>query len=436
MVKVAKFGGSSVASAEQFKKVKNIVESDEARRLVVVSAIGKENSDDNKVTDLLYLCHAHIKYNMNFDNIYSIIENKFLKIATELNIKFDIKKELDSLKKEMNKNIDEDYLISRGEYLTGLLMAEYLGYTFIDPKNLIYFSYDGKIDYKKSKLAFEEIIKNNDKILIPGFYGALPNGEIKIMTRGGGDVSGAVIANLAEASVYENWTDVSGVLMADPRIVKNPKEIAVINYAELRELSYMGASVLHEEAIFPVLEKNIPIQIKNTNNPQSTGTTIQNNTTNLEKNVITGIAGKKDFSIITIKKNHMSNEIGLIAKALKVFQNYSISIEHIPSGIDSFSVIVESSVIKSVVYELVAKLKEVTMADEVNVTNEISLIATVGTQMKHHLGLSGRLFSTLGKAGINIVVISQTSDEINIIVGVHNSDYEKTISTIYNEFVK
>ena len=280
----------------------------------------------------------------------------------------------------------------------------------------------------------DAIVKEHDRLLIPGFYGSRPNGEIKIMTRGGGDVSGAIVANIANASVYENWTDVSGILMADPRIIENPHEIKVISYTELRELSYMGASVLHEEAIFPVRDKDIPIQIRNTNDPTAEGTIISDNKHLDEKQIVTGIAGKKDFSIITIKKRHMANEVGLIGKALKIFEDFNVSIEHIPSGIDSFSVVVETSNIRPFIYELVAKIKSVIKPDEINVTHDISLIATVGENMKNSKGLSGRLFKALGEAGVNIALISQTNDEINIIVGVHNSDYEKTINTIYQEF--
>ncbi|MDO4813476.1 MAG: aspartate kinase [Gemella sp.] len=435
MVKVSKFGGSSVASAEQFKKVKSIVQSDESRKFVVVSAAGKAHKEDNKVTDLLYLCHAHIKYGISCDSIFSIIENRFLEIKNTLGINFDIESELASLKTELVKGLDEDYLISRGEYLTGLLMAEYLGYKFVDPKDLIFFNYNGSVDYEKTQAKFDKLVETNDTLLIPGFYGSLPNGEIKIMSRGGGDVTGAIIANVANAEVYENWTDVSGVLMADPRIVDSPKEIDVITYTELRELSYMGASVLHEEAIFPVKEKGIPIQIRNTNNPVSQGTVIKD-TEDVSANTVTGIAGKKDFSIISIKKNHMSNEIGLISKTLTLFESYNVSIEHIPTGIDSFSIIVETASVKPFIHELLAEIKEITNADEVSVVNELSLIATVGHQMKNKKGIAGRLFSALGDADINIIVISQTSEEINIIVGVHNSDYEKTITTIYNEFNK
>lgn len=435
MVKIVKFGGSSVANATQFAKVKKIVESDESRQFVVVSAAGKANKEDNKITDLLYLCHAHIKYNINCAPIYNMIELRFMQIARELGIKYDIKKDLDALRAQLNKSIDLDYLISRGEYLTAIMMAEYLGYKFIDAKDIIFFNYDGTVDYPKIKKAFDEIVKEHTRLVIPGFYGALPNGDIRIMSRGGGDVSGSILANVIDADIYENWTDVSGILKADPRIVKNPKRIDVINYSELRELSYMGASVLHEEAIFPVKEKNIPIHILNTNKPDNKGTIIVESINNdNDPNVLTGIAGKKDFTILTIKKAHMSNEIGLIKKALDVFDRFRISIEHIPSGIDSFSIIVESAPIKSVLYDIIEALRKECKPDDITVMDEVSLIATVSRKMKNRSGMSGRLFTALGKNGINIVVISQTNDEMNIIVGVHNKDYEATIKAIYEEF--
>lgn len=434
MVKVSKFGGSSVANSQQFKKVKEIVEKDEGRKIVVVSASGKYGKDDYKITDLLYLCYAHLKYNIRCDNIFEMIEKRFLEIEKELGLECNIQEELDKLRGQLDKSIDLDYLVSRGEYITGILMAKYLDYKFVDAKELIYFHYNGNIDYEKTQKVFDELVEKYDKLLIPGFYGVLPNGKIKIMTRGGGDVTGAIVANIANAQVYENWTDVPGILMADPRIVKNPKGIDVISYRELRELSYMGASVLHEEAVFPVKDKDIPIHILNTNNLQCKGTIIKNNNDDCSGNIITGIAGKKDFSIITIKKNHMSNEVGLIRKSLSVFEKYGVSIEHIPSGIDSFSVIVESSAIKDSIYEIVTELKKQCEADEVVVLDEISLIATVSGKMKNRAGMSGRLFTTLGNVGVNIVAISQTSDEINIIVAVHNKDYEKTIKAIYEEF--
>lgn len=430
MIKVVKFGGSSVANSNQFIKVRNIVKSDENRRFIVISAIGKENKEDYKITDLLYLCYAHIKYNISPNSIFDLIYNKIIKVKNDLNLNLDIENELNKLKLELNSNIELDYLVSRGEYFTSLMMACFLDYKFVDAKDLIFFNYDGSINYEKTNEEFLKI--KYDKVVIPGFYGSLPNGKIKVMDRGGGDVTGAIVANIANASVYENFTDVSGILMADPKIVKNPKEINFISYSELRELSYMGANVLHEEAVFPVKEKGIPIHILNTNNPTSKGTIIQDEI--VEDKVITGIAGKKDFSVITILKNHMSNEIGLIRKALSIFEKYNISIEHIPSGIDSFSIIVDSKNIENSIYDIVLKLKEECDADDIKVENNISLIATVGRNMKNMLGMSGRLFTALGRNNINIRVISQTSDEMNIIVGVHNDDYENTIRTIYEEF--
>jgi len=436
MLKIVKFGGSSVANATQFQKVKNIVEADDTRRFVVVSASGKVNKDDNKITDLLYLCHAHIEYNINCDTIFHMIEERFLSIKEELNLSCDIKKELDLLHSQLDKHIDLDYLVSRGEYLTALLMSEYLGYQFVDAKDLIFFNYDGSIDYIKIKATFDQIVKEHPRLVIPGFYGSLPDGTIRIMSRGGGDVSGSIMANVVDANVYENWTDVSGILKADPRIVKKPKQVDIITYSELRELSYMGASVLHEEAIFPVKHKNIPIHILNTNDPTSSGTIIVNKIKKEKNsnNLITGIAGKKDFSIITVKKAHMSNEIGIINYALDVLKKYKISIEHIPSGVDSFSIIVETESIKPVLYELLLKIKEKCQADDVTVIDNVALIATVSRFMKSKTGMSGRLFTALGKADINISVISQTSDEMNIIIGVDNADYEKTIQVIYKEF--
>lgn len=435
MVKIVKFGGSSVANATQFKKVKDIILSDPSRQFVVVSAAGKENAEDNKITDLLYLCHAHLKYNIDCSHIFNMIEQKFISIAEDLQLTFDIKGELAKLKSELSKNMDLDYLVSRGEYLTSLLMAEYLGYTFVDAKDIIFFHYDGSVDYEKIQAKFDEISNEHSRFVVPGFYGSLPNGKIKIMTSSGSDVTGSILANVIDADIYENWTDVSGILVADPRIVDNPRGIDLINYVELRELSYMGASVLHEDAILPAKVKDIPIHILNTNRPQDKGTIIKDKVEETDKGIITGIAGKKDFSIITIRKNQMSTEVGLISKALNIFDKYKVNIEHIPSGIDSFSIIVETAAVKPYIYELIADLKKECQADDVTVLDEISLIATVSRNMKNVTGMSGRLFGALGRNNINIAVISQTSDEITIIVGVHNKDYEKTIQTIYDEFV-
>lgn len=438
MIKVVKFGGSSLADAAQFQKVKQIVSADDARRFVVVSAAGRRNSDDNKITDLLYLCHAHLKYSVNCDPIFQMIEERFLAIKNDLQLSYPIEKDLSYLKSALRKNIPLDYLVSRGEYLTAKLMAEYLGYTFLDAKDFIYFSYDGQIDFVKTKEMMDHHLSKHDHFVIPGFYGAMPDGQVRIMARGGSDITGAIAAKVVDADVYENWTDVSGILMADPRIVENPKRIEKITYSELRELSYMGANVLHEDAIFPVKEKNIPINIRNTNDPKNPGTLIMeyDNDNPQDASPITGIAGSKDFTVVAIYKNHMSNEVGIVKRALEVFERYQISIEHIPSGIDSFSIVVNSADIKDKIYDIVAQVKENCRPDKVKVISDIALIATVGRHMSSRPGISGQLFAELGNNGINIRMIAQGSDEINIIVGVENKDFEKTTKVIYNRFVE
>lgn len=438
MKKVVKFGGSSVASANQIKKIKRIVQQDKDRNLVVVSACGKCCPEDNKITDLLYLCHAHLQYNVSCDPVFSLIKERFLSIKNELQLTWDIEKELDALKEELNKNTDLEYLVSRGEYFTARLISEYLDYQFIDAKELIFFHFDGSIDYPKIQESLKNLLQQYTNIIVPGFYGALPNQTIHIMSRGGGDVSGSILANALDADVYENWTDVSGILSADPRIVKQPEPIDIITYNELRELSYMGASVLHEEAIFPVKHKNIPIHILNTNDPDNKGTIIvdQINDQPVENKTITGIAGKKDFSIIHIRKIHMTNKVGTIRQALELMEEYKINVEHIPTGIDSFSLVVENASLKPVMYELLNRLKLVCEADELTFSDNIALIAIVSRFMKQRIGISGRLFSALGKEAINVSIISQTIDELSIVIGVHNEDYQKTIRTIYREFVE
>lgn len=439
MIKVAKFGGSSLADAEQFKKVKNIIENDENRRIVVVSAAGKRFKEDNKITDLLYLCYAHIKYSVSYESMFSIIENRYLEIRDELGLKCNLESEFRIIKSRMKKGMNRDYLVSRGEYLAGMLMAEYLGYDFIDAENVIFFDYNGKVDIEKTREAMEKAIERNPKGVIPGFYGTLPNGEIKLFSRGGSDITGAIVSDCIKAAVYENWTDVSGILMADPNVVKDPKRIEIITYSELRELSYMGANVLHTDAVAPVKKANIPINIRNTNAPENPGTIIVDENNELLKNAknyfITGIAGKKDFSVISIYKDHMSGEVGAIRKVLEIFEKYKVSIEHIPTGIDTFSIVTATENIKKYLYEIVADIKKECDPSEVKVIDNISLIATVGRNMADRPGMSGKLFAAIGNSGVNIRMISQGSDEINIIVGVENEDFEKAINVIYNNFV-
>lgn len=436
---VAKFGGTSLADAKQFKKVYDIVRSNDERKFVVVSAPGKRFKEDNKITDLLYLTHAHIKYSVPYDPVFKIVEERFLTIKNELNLSVDLKQEFEIIRENLDNKCDEDYIVSRGEYLSALLLADYLGCKFIDAKDVIFFNYNGSINSKKTNLKIKEFTENCEKVIIPGFYGSYPDGSIKTFSRGGSDISGAIVAGAVNAKMYENWTDVSGFLMADPRIVKNPKQINKITYQELRELSYMGASVLHDEAIFPVREAGIPINIKNTNEPENPGTIIIGND-QMEENyendyIITGIAGKKNFTIFYVQKEHMANEVGIIKSALEVFEDRGISIDHIPSGIDSFSIVLPTESVDKFSYEIVEELKLKCRADFVKVQNNLSLITTVGINMASRPGISAKVFSALGKNNINIRMIDQGSSEINIIVGVEDKDFEIAIKAIYDAFV-
>lgn len=439
MIKVVKFGGSSVASATQFKKVKNIIDSDKDRIFIVTSACGKSGNEDHKVTDLLYLCHAHIKYGVPFDDLFNMIYDKYMGIKKDLNLEIDLEKEFKIIRDLMDKDISLDYLVSRGEYLTAKCLAEYLNGQFIDASEVIAFNYNGEINFEKSEQNLISKIKNGRRIVIPGFYGALPNGTIKVMSRGGSDISGSILANIVNADVYENWTDVSGLLIADPRIVSNPKTINYITYSELRELSYMGANVLHDDAIFPVSQKNIPINIRNTNKPEHPGTMILNDCSKQDAieppHFITGISGKKNFSVITINKFQISNEVGGLRKALQVFEDFKVSIESVPSGVDSFSIVVETEAIEKVVYEIIAKLKKDLDCDNITVIDKMALIAVVGRSMRNKPGMSGLLFGELGANNINIRIINQAADEIDIIIGVENKDFEKTIRCIYDKFI-
>lgn len=440
MIKVAKFGGTSLADAVQFKKVHDIVLKDEDRKFVVVSAPGKRFKDDNKITDLLYLTHAHIKYSVPYAPILQIIKDRFMQIKNELGLKTDLDKEFEIIKSKLDAKCDEDYIVSRGENLSALLLADYLGWAFIDAKDIIFFKYDGTINNEKTHQILSERLKVSPKAIIPGFYGSLPDGSIKTFSRGGSDISGSIIASEAEADIYENWTDVSGFLMADPRIVNNPKQIEKITYQELRELSYMGASVLHEEAIFPVREAGIPINIKNTNDPDNPGTIIVSEYKPHEledpNNIVTGIAGKKNFTLFYIYKEHMANEIGIVRKALEIFEKRGVSIEHIPSGIDSFSIVTATEGIEKSIYDIVDEIKSLCATDTVKVYRNLSLITTVGLRMAFRPGISAKLFTALGENNINIRMIDQGSSEINIIVGVEDKDFERAIQAIYKAFVK
>ena len=433
MLVVTKFGGSSLSCATQFAKVKNIVLADAKRKIVVVSALGKRDSSDTKITDLLYILHAHLKYGVPYMDIWNMISSRFVEIEEELELNSNIMSDLEALKQELNKSISEDYLVSRGEYLTAKLMSSYLGYPFVDAKDLIAFSYDGKVDYptteKKVRIAFSE----HGTIVVPGFYGAYPNGSVRLFSRGGSDVTGSILAKCLNVGLYENWTDVPGILAADPRIIDKPKAIKEITYAELRELSYMGANVLHEETVFPVQSLNIPINLKNTNDPLNPGTLIKNNCEDTS-NTITGLAGKKDFVSFNIFKDHMSNEIGLLRKALAIFEKYNVSIEHIPSGIDSFSVVVPMAAVEKCKYDIITDLKRELSAD-VSVDEDIALVAVVGRNMAKHSGICGAIFQTMGNHKVNVKLLAQGPQELNIIIGVSNQDYEMTLNILYDELL-
>jgi aspartate kinase len=434
MLKITKFGGSSVANSTQFKKVKNIIESDPDRRYVVVSAPGKRFSNDAKITDLLYLLDAHRQYHVDASNVFNLIKERFVEIKNELNLKQPIEKELDAFYTSLSK-MSQSEIVSRGEYFCAKLMAEYLGYAFVDAKDVIRLHHDKSIDWDATRSRLRAKANEYERFVFPGFYGQAANGSLQVFSRGGGDITGAILANCMEADVYENWTDVSGFLMADPRVVENPHEITHITYSELRELSYMGASVLHEEAIFPVKESNIPIHILNTNRPQDPGTIIQERIKNQNPYPITGIAGKPGFMSIYIYKKHMSNEIGYIRKVLSILEEYKVSVEHIPSGIDSFTVVVEAKDVEDYLYEILSKIKKEVKPDTIKTTSDIALVSTVGRSMSSKPGISGALFSALGANKINIKMIAQGSDEINITVGVNESDLNKTIQVIYDTFV-
>ncbi|MGI6607471.1 MAG: aspartate kinase [Erysipelotrichaceae bacterium] len=439
MIKVVKFGGSSVASATQFRKVKKIIDSDKDRIFITTSACGKSDHEDHKVTDLLYLCHAHIKYGVPYDDLFNMVYNKYMDIKKQLNLEIDLEKEFKIIRDLMNKDISIDYLVSRGEYLTAKCLAEFLNGQFIDASEVIAFDYNGTINFEKSGENLRNKIENGKRIIIPGFYGALPNGAIKVMPRGGSDISGSILANIVNADVYENWTDVSGLLIADPGIVNNPETINYITYSELRELSYMGANVLHDGAIFPVSEKNIPINIRNTNIPEHPGTMILSDCSKQDAleppRFITGISGKKNFSVITINKPQISSEVGSLRKTLQVFEDFNVSIESVPSGVDSFSVVVETEAVEKVIYEIIAKLKRDLDCNNITVLDKIALIAVVGRSMKNKPGMSGLLFGELGAHNINIRIINQAADEIDIIIGVDNKDFEKTVRCIYDKFI-
>ena len=439
MLKVLKFGGSSMADAKQFEKVKSIVQADPSRKVVIVSAAGKRFSDDHKLTDLLYLCHAHLKYGVACDNVFDMIRSRYMEIRDELGLKTDLESEFDALRKKMDKGISQDELVSRGEYFAARLMADYLGYDFLDSELWLRFKLDGTVDQEVSYEALSRAASGR-RVVIPGFYGAMPDGSIKTFTRGGSDITGALAAAALDADVYENWTDVSGFLMADPRIVKDPLPIERITYSELRELSYIGAQVLHEGTIFPVREKNIPLNIRNTNQPDHPGTMIRESFDEPEEKAdssfITGIAGRKNFSVITITKNGMSNEVGVLRRVLEILEKYQLVVEYLPSGIDSVSLVVAADKLRPCQYQILGEIQKALKPDTIHVTEDMAIVAAVGRKMAFKPGISGKIFAALGENGINIRMITQGPEELNIIVGVDNKDFAGAIRVLYDSFVK
>ena len=434
MLKVTKFGGSSMADAGQYRKVRDIIMADPDRRVVIVSAAGKRNKNDHKITDLLYLCHSHVKYGVDCDRIFQMIASRYIGIRNELGLALAIEPELDELKKNVDaKKVSREELVSRGEYFSAKLMAAYLGFQFIDAADWVKFNFDGTVDQEKS---YEEL--RSRVTVIPGFYGAMPDGTIHTFSRGGSDISGSLAAAALDADVYENWTDVSGILMADPRIVDDPQTIPQVTYDELRELSYSGAQVLHEDAIFPVREKNIPLNIRNTNEPDAPGTLIKEDFgEDADPNrFITGITGKKDFTIISLSKRGMSNQVGVLHKVLTVLVRHNISVDYVPNGIDNVSVVLPTDSVAPHLYTIMAEIQKEVEPDTLDVHDQIAVVAAVGRRMAFQPGVSGRLFAALGEAGINIRMINQGPDELNIIFGVDNQDFEKAIRVLYNSFVK
>lgn len=434
-MKVVKFGGSSLADANQLKKVKDIIINDDARKFIVVSAPGKGVNNKHKVTDLLAMCHELSAHDLNFNEVYEIIENIYKNIVDDLVLNIDIDKILSDVKEEITNGASYDFVVSRGEFMSAKVLAAYLDYDFVDAKDLIVFD-DGELDIVKSHENIKNILTKHDRAVVPGFYGVDEYNNVHTFSRGGSDVTGSVIAASLDCEMYENFTDVSGFLVADPRIVKNPKPMGTITYNELRELSYMGAKVLHEEAIFPLRDKNIPINIKNTNAPDEAGTLILSKCDVKNKNIVTGISGKKDFTVINLEKVNMNTEKDFFRKLTTVFESNDILIEHMPSSIDSVSVLVSDSSITPKLNKVLEELKIYLDVDKISWERDISLIAVVGRGMINEKGVSSRTFTALAKEGVNIKMISQGSSEINIIIGVETKDFEKAIRSIYKEFYK
>lgn len=436
MKKVVKFGGSSLASAEQFKKVGDIIHADAERRYVIPSAPGKRFSDDTKVTDMLYACYHLAEEGKDFRKILAEIAARYQEIIDGLSLSASLKEEFKIIEKNFKEKAGENYAASRGEYLNGIIMAAYLGYEFIDAAEVIRFKENGDFDAELTNEILKKRLAEVDRAVIPGFYGSYEDGRIKTFSRGGSDITGSIAARAAKADVYENWTDVSGFLVADPRIIQNPEGIETITYRELRELSYMGASVLHEDAIFPVRREGIPINIRNTNQPEDEGTWIVESTCQKSRYVITGIAGKKGFCSVNIEKAMMNSEIGFGRKVLQAFEDNGISFEHVPSGIDTMTVFVHQDEFIDKEQKVVSAIHRLADPDSVDIEADLALVAVVGRGMKSTRGTAGRIFSALAHANVNVKMIDQGSSELNIIIGVANDDFETAIKAIYDIFVE
>jgi aspartate kinase len=435
MKKVVKFGGSSLASAEQFMKVGSILHADESRRYVIPSAPGKRYSDDTKVTDMLYRCYDLAEDGQAFSKQLNQIKDRYNEIIRGLKLDFSLDDDFETIKKQFSAKAGSMYAASRGEYLNGKIMAKYLGYEFIDSANVIRFHKDGTFDPDMTNKLLSERLEAVERAVIPGFYGAMANGTVVTFSRGGSDITGSLVAKAVNANLYENWTDVSGFLVADPRVVKNPEVIHTITYKELRELAYMGASVLHEDAIFPVRQAGIPINIRNTNAPDDDGTMIVESTCRIPSYTITGIAGKKGFVAVNIEKDMMNSEVGFGRKVLGAFEDNGISFEHMPSGIDTMTIFVHQDEFEEKEQQVIADINKATNPDSIELESDLALIAVVGRGMKSTRGTAGRLFSALAHAHINVKMIDQGSSELNIIIGVKNEDFNDAINAIYNIFV-
>ena len=427
-----------MADAGQYRKIRDILLADPERRVVVVSAAGKRNKADHKITDLLYLCYAHTQYGVDCSGVFEMIVSRYREIQRDLGLTLDLEPEFAALKQRLDaKTVTQDELASRGEYFSARLMAAYLGFQFVDAADWVKFKFDGTVDQESSYEALRGLVRGMG-VVIPGFYGLMPDGRIRTFTRGGSDITGALAAAALDADVYENWTDVSGILMADPRIVENPQTIPEVTYDELRELSYSGAQVLHEGTIFPVREKNIPLNIRNTNAPDDPGTMIQEKfqLDSDPQRFITGITGKKDFTIIAVSKRGMSSQVGVLRKILTVLERHDISVDYVPNGIDNVSVVMPTESVASSLYSILGEIQKEVEPDRLDVHDQIAVVAAVGRKMAFRPGISGQIFAALGQAGINIRMINQGPDELNIIFGVDNRDFASAIRVLYNSFVK